>query len=112
MHGGGGDKMEVTRTGCSVSVRGHEERLHSAEEKDTLMQKVSTIQLSVSSGSQQTHGQEGLLFRAMPHRAAQLQKTHKNPLLNPKKKSQPHISYLIDDSPQSLSALLLIDPHQ
>lgn len=75
MHRGKKDKMEVTRTGCSVGVRGHEERLHSAEEKDTLMQKASTIQLSVSSGSQQTHGQEGLLFRAMPLRAAQLQKT-------------------------------------
>lgn len=90
------DKMEVTRTGCSVSVRGHEERLHSAEEKDTLMQKASTIQLSVSSGSQQTCGQEGLLFRAMPHRAAQLQKTQKKTSLKSlkKKKSQSQFRHL------------------
>lgn len=57
------DKMEVTHSGCRAGTRGHEEKPHSAEEKDTLMQKASASRLSVSSGSWRTDGREAFLFQ-------------------------------------------------
>lgn len=62
---GGGeavDKMEVTHSGCHVGMKGHEEKPHSAVEKDTLMQKASASRLSVSSGSWRTDGGEALFY--------------------------------------------------
>lgn len=57
---GGGHKMGVTHSGCHVGMKGHEEKPHSAAEKDTLMQKASASRLSVSSGSRRTD--DGRLF--------------------------------------------------
>lgn len=54
--------MEVTHRGCRVGMKGHEEKPHSAVEKDTLMQKASASQLSVSSGSWRADGGEAFFL--------------------------------------------------
>lgn len=56
------DKMEVTHSGCRVGMKGHEEKPHSAGEKDTLMQKASASRLSVSSGSWRRDGRDELFI--------------------------------------------------